>query len=163
VWPRKADRSFLAALARLLPAGRRRGLVATPQTLLGWHRDLVRRKWSQPSRGPGRPAVEQRVRELVLRPARENPRWGYPRIAGELGKLAIKVSSSTARRILLAAGLEPAPRRIGLSWQQFLRQQAASIIAWQLLHGRDADPAPLLRASVHRTCNTSRSSRWLHD
>jgi putative transposase len=65
----------------------------------------------------------------VLRLARENPRWGYPRIAGELQKLGLRVSSSSVRRLLLDAGLEPAPRRIGLSWQQFLRQQASSMVA----------------------------------
>jgi len=126
---RPADRAFLAALARLLPHEHLHGLLVTPQTLLRWHRELVRRKWTQPQRGRGRPPVEQRVRELVLRLARENPRWGYRRIAGELAKLGLRVSPSTVRRILLASGLEPAPRRIGLSWQQFLRQQAASVIA----------------------------------
>lgn len=126
---RPSDRAFIASLARLLPPERRRGLAVTPQTLLRWHRDLVRRRWTYPTRGPGRPSVEQRVRQLVLRLARENPRWGYPRIAGELGKLGITISPSTVRRILLTAGLEPAPRRIGLSWQQFLRQQAATILA----------------------------------
>ncbi len=126
---RPADRAFLAALAQLLPPERRRGLLVTPQTLLRWHRELVRRKWTQPPGTRGRPPVEQRVRQLVLRLARENPRWGYPRIAGELLKLGVRVSPSTVRRILLAAGLEPAPRRIGPSWQQFLRQQASSILA----------------------------------
>lgn len=126
---RPADRAFLAALAPLLPRPRRYGLLVTPQTLLRWHRDLIRRQWTQSRRGPGRPPVEQRVRELVLRLARENPRWGYPRIAGELLKLGLTVSPSTVRRILRAAGLEPAPRRIGPSWQQFLRQQAASMLA----------------------------------
>jgi transposase InsO family protein len=126
---RPADRAFLAVLARLLPAGRRRGLAVTPQTLLRWHRELIRRRWTCSTRGPGRPPLDQRIRQLVLQLARENPRWGYPRIAGELGKLGISVSASSVRRILLAAGLEPAPRRIGLSWQQFLRQQAASIVA----------------------------------
>src|SRR5712691_9023649 len=90
---------------------------------------LVRRRWTQPQRTGGRPPVERRVRELVLRLARENPRWGYPRIAGELLKLGVRVSPSTVRRILLAAGLEPSPRRLGPSWQQFLRQQATSILA----------------------------------
>ncbi|MGH8519119.1 MAG: integrase core domain-containing protein [Panacagrimonas sp.] len=126
---RPADRALLAALARLLPHPRRHGLLVTPQTLLRWHRELVRRKWTQSGRTPGRPPVERRARELVLRMARENPRWGYPRIAGELLKLGLRVSPSTVRRILLAAGLEPAPRRIGPSWQQFLRQQAASMLA----------------------------------
>jgi putative transposase len=69
------------------------------------------------------------VRELVLRLARENPRWGYPRIAGELLKVGVHVAPSTVRRLLLAAGLKPAPRRTGPSWQEFLRQQAASMLA----------------------------------
>jgi putative transposase len=69
------------------------------------------------------------VRELVLRLARENPRWGYPRIAGELLKLGRRVSASTVRRLLLAAGLEPALRREGPNWRDFLRQQAASMLA----------------------------------
>jgi len=95
-------------------------LIVTPQTLLRWHRELVRRKWAQPPRSPGRPPVNDRVRELVLRLARENPRWGYPRIAGELLKLGLRVSPSTVRRLLLAAGLRPAPRRSGPSWRDFL-------------------------------------------
>ncbi len=69
------------------------------------------------------------MRELVLRFACENPHWGYPRIAGELLKLGLRVSPSTVRRILLAGGLGPAPRRSGPSWAQFLRQQAASMLA----------------------------------
>ena len=124
-----ADRALLAALARLLPPRRRHGLVVTPQTLLRWHREMVRRKWAQPQRTPGRPPVERRVRELVLRLARENPRWGYPRISGELLKVGVRVSPSTVRRLLLAAGLTPAPRRSGPSWSEFLRQQAASTLA----------------------------------
>jgi putative transposase len=77
----------------------------------------------------GPSARQDRVRELVLRLARENPRWGYPRIAGELLKLGLRVSPSTVRRLLLAAGLPPAPRRSGPSWRDFLRQQAASMLA----------------------------------
>jgi hypothetical protein len=76
-----ADRAFLAVLARLLPRRRRHGLIVAPQTLLRW-RELVRRKWTQPQRRPGRPAVEDRVRPLVLRFARENPRWGLPTNCG---------------------------------------------------------------------------------
>jgi len=126
---RPADRALLAALARLLPPRRHHGLVVTPHTLLRWHRELVRRKWAQPRRSPGRPPTDGRVRELVLRFARETPRWGYPRIAGELLKLGLRVSPSTVRRILLTARSGPAPRRSGPSWQQFLRQQAASMLA----------------------------------
>jgi putative transposase len=126
---RPADRAFFAALTRVLPQPRRRGLIVTPQTLLRWHRELVRRKWAQPHRNPGRPPVDGRVRELVLRFARENPGWGYPRIAGELLKLGLRVSPSTVRRILLANRLAPAPRRSGPSWRQFLSQQAATMLA----------------------------------
>jgi putative transposase len=127
---RPADRAFLAALARVLPRRRRHALVVTPQTLLRWHRELVRRKWAQPRRSRGRPPVDDRMRQLVLRLARENPRFGYPRIAGELLKLGQRVSPSTVRRLLLVgAGLQPAPRRKGASWRDFLRQQAASTLA----------------------------------
>src|SRR5438128_255994 len=126
---RPADRALLAALARLLPPRRRHGLVVTPQTLLRWHRELVRRKWAQPRRAAGRPPVDGQLRELVLRLARENPGWGYPRIAGELLKLGLRLSPSTVRRILLANRLGPAPRRSGPSWREFLRQQAASMLA----------------------------------
>jgi putative transposase len=126
---RPADRAFLAASTRLLPQQRRRGLIVTPQTLLRWHRELVRRKWTQPRRSSGRPPVDDRIRQLVVRFARENPCWGYPRIAGELLKLGLRVSPSTIRRILLADRLGPAPRRSGPSWRQFLRQQAAGMLA----------------------------------
>jgi len=125
---RPADRAFFAALTLVLPKPRR-GSIVTPQTLLRWHRELVTRKWTQPRRSPGRPAVDDRIRQLVLRFARENPGWGYPRIAGELVKVGLRVSPSTVRRILLANRLGPAPRRSGPSWRQFLRQQAASMLA----------------------------------
>jgi len=126
---RAADRAFLAALGRMLPPRGRHALIVTPPTLLRWHRELVRLRWTQPQRSGGRSPVEGRVRELVLSLARENPRWGYPRIAGELLKLGVHVSPSTVRRLLLAAGLTPAPRRNGPSWRDFLRQQAATILA----------------------------------
>jgi putative transposase len=70
---RPADRAFIAALTRVLPQSRRRGLIVTPQTLLRWHRELLRRKWTQPRRSSGRPPVDDRIRQLVLRFARENP------------------------------------------------------------------------------------------
>jgi putative transposase len=102
---RSSDRAFLAAASRLLPPRRRHGLLVTPQTLLRWHRELVRRRWTYASVRPGRPSIDAEKRELVLRLARENPRWGYQRISGEL----------TVRRLLARAGLGPAPRRFGPS------------------------------------------------
>jgi putative transposase len=137
---RAADRAFLAAFARLLPPRRRQGLIVTPQTLSRWHRELVRRKWTQHQRSSGRPPIERRVRELVLRLARENPRWGYPRIAGELLKLGVHVSPSTVRRLLISQGLKPAPRRSGPSWRAFIHQQAARS------HRHDRAPRPPRRA-----------------
>ena len=123
------DRALLAAAARLLPRERRNGFLVTPQTLLRWHRELVRRRWRYSRASPGRPSIRAETRELVLRLARENPRWGYQRIVGELAKLGLRVSPSTVRRVLAGAGLGPAPRRAGPTWREFLRQQAAGIIA----------------------------------
>ncbi len=126
---RPADRAFIAALARLLPHRRRHGFVVAPATLLRWHRELVRRRWTYPQGRAGRPPTDRVLRELVLRLARENPRWGYQRIAGELIKLGFRLSPSTIRRLLASAGLEPAPRRGGTSWSVFLRRQAATMLA----------------------------------
>jgi putative transposase len=126
---RRSDRTLLAGAARLLPPARRHGLLVTPQTLPRWHRQLVRRRWTYPSARAGRRAINATTRELVLRLARENPRWGYQRIARELNKLGVAVSPSTVRRLLAHAGLGPAPRRSGPSWREFLRAQAASVVA----------------------------------
>lgn len=125
----RRDRAFLAAASRLIPRERWGSFLVTPQTLLRWHRDLVRRKWTYRSRRPGRPPVDQQVRDLVLRLARENPRWGYVRIQGELRKLGIRVGATTIRRLLVRDGLGPAPRRSGPSWSQFLRAQAKAALA----------------------------------
>src|ERR671935_2238999 len=124
-----ADRALLAAAAVHLPRPQRTVLLVTPRTLLRWHRALVRRKWRQPPGRVGRPPLSPEIRELVLRLAREKPRWGHRRICGELAKLGFRVSPTSVRRVLARTGLEPAPRRSGPSWREFLRSQAASIIA----------------------------------
>jgi putative transposase len=103
--------------------------VVTPATLLRRHRELVRRRRTYPQRKGGRPPTGRALRELVLRLARENPAWGYQRIAGELLKLGFRISPSTVRRLLASAGLEPAPRRHAVSWPAFLRRQATSLLA----------------------------------
>jgi transposase len=129
-----ADRALLAAFGRVLP--RRawpKSVVVTPATLLRWHRELVARRWTYPCRAPGRPPTPARVRELVVRMARENPGWGYRRIQGELAGLGIKLAASTVWAILEEAGIEPAPRRLEQSWAEFLRQQAASILECDFL------------------------------
>jgi hypothetical protein len=126
---RPADRAFLAAASRLLPRTRWPSFFVTPETLLGWHRRLVARRWTYPNRSPGRPRIGGEVRELVLRLARENPRWGYRRVAGELAGLGIVVSATSVRKLLAEAGLGPAGRRGGLPWREFIRRQAQSMIA----------------------------------
>jgi transposase InsO family protein len=94
------------------------------------HRELVRRKWTYKRRGrSGRPPINPEVRDLIVRLGTENPRWGYQRIRGELLKLNLRVSATTVRTILLRHGLDPAPRRAGPTWSQFLRSQAATILA----------------------------------
>ncbi len=125
----RSDRVLLAAASRLLPRERWAVFVVSPQTLVRWHRELVRRKWTYRRRSPGRPPLDPAVRELVFRMARENPKWGCVRIQGELRKLGIRVGATTIRSLLRRAGLGPAPRRGGPSWAEFLRAQAEGIVA----------------------------------
>src|ERR1019366_3955755 len=127
-----ADRALLAALPGVIPQARRHGLrlLVPPDTILRWHRDIVRRRWATRSmRGrTGRPAIRRNIRALVLRLARENTEWGYRRIEGKLAGLGVKVAASTVWEILKASGVDPA-RRSGPAWPQFLRSQAEAILA----------------------------------
>lgn len=125
---RRTDRAFLAVASRVLPREMWRSFMVRPETLLRWHRELVRRKWTKPHRRPGRPAIDPETRNLVLRLARENPRWGYRRIRGELLGLGIRLSATSIATILRRSGLSPSPRR-GPTWGQFLRSQASGILA----------------------------------
>ena len=120
---------MLAALARTLPRSALGSLSVRPSTLLRWHRELVRRRWTYPHRRSGRPRLDRRLQALVVRLARENPGWGYRRIVGELQGLGISVSATSVRAILIRHGVPPAPRRDELSWRKFLRQQAATTLA----------------------------------
>jgi putative transposase len=108
-----ADRAVLAALARLLPRPLRMSCLVTPDTLLRWHRQLVRWHWTYPHRG-GRSSVDAQITALIQ---------------GELLSLGYRVGASTARRILKRLRIPPAPQRDRLTWRQFLRAQAATMLA----------------------------------
>ena len=126
----RLDRVLLAAASRAMTRSSWSSFVVKPETLLRWHRELVRKKWTHRRSGhPGRPAIDPQVRDLVVRLGRENPRWGYQRIRGELMKLEIRISATTVRTILLRHGLDPAPRRAGPTWTEFRRSQASGILA----------------------------------
>jgi putative transposase len=127
------DRALFAALTRPLPRSAVAWLSVKPETVLRWHRQLVARRWTYPHRRPGRPPLDASLRELILRLARENEHWGYKRIAGELKGLGVSVSATTVRKVLLAAGLAPAPQRGPSSWRAFLRAQAGSMLACDFL------------------------------
>ena len=125
---RPADRWFLAAASRLLPRVKWSVFLVTPATLLRWHRWMVAKRWTY-ARRPGRPPIAKERRALIVRFARENPRWGYQRIVGELKGLGIVVSATTVKKILREEQLGPAGKRKGPSWREFLRAQAKSVIA----------------------------------
>ena len=126
---RASDRALLAAAARLLPPARRQGLLVTPQTLLRWHRELVRRRWTYPPARPGRPPIDARTRELVVAPGAREP---------AVGLSADRRRAQQARPVGLAEHGSPAARprgpgsgakALGTFWREFLRAQAASVVA----------------------------------
>jgi len=124
-----------AALARLTTGPRNRLdqylLLFKPDTILKWHRELVRRKWTyrRGNRG-GRPAIPSEIEALVLRLARENPRWGHRRIQGELGKIGHAVSASAVRAALRRHRVPPAPhRRQTTTWRDFIQRHKDQVLA----------------------------------
>jgi transposase len=132
----RADRAWFTPLARLVPRRRWAEVFpVTPATLLAWHRRLAAKKYdTSKRRKPGRPPTIPSIARLVVRLAKENPLWGHRRIHGELAKLGVTVAPSTVWEILHSAGIDPAPRRSGPSWRQFLHAQAAGIVAVDFLH-----------------------------
>jgi putative transposase len=131
-----ADRTWLAALSRLLPRHRWAEVFSvTPATILAWHRRLVSRQWDYTARRrPGRPATAATIKNLIIRMAHENPTWGHRRVQGELVRLGHRIAASTVWQILHDAGLDPAPRRSGPTWRQFLTAQAKAVLAVDFLH-----------------------------
>jgi putative transposase len=154
-----ADRALLASLLGVIPKERRQGLrlLITPDTIMRWHRDIVRRRQAARSkRGrTGRPATRRNIRALVRRLARENPGWGYRRIHGGLAGLGIRVAASTVWEILKASGIDPGRRQTGVAWSQFLRSQAGAILAYDfftvdLLDGTQAYVLAVIEHATRR-------------
>jgi transposase InsO family protein len=130
------DRAWLTALSRLLPRRRWAEVFAvTPATVLVWHRKLVSRKWDYTTRRrPGRPSTAAAIKKLVIRMAHGNPMWGHWRVQGELVRLGHRIAASTVWQILHDAGIDPAPRRSGPTWRQFLTVQAQAVLAVDFVH-----------------------------
>ncbi len=131
-----ADRAWLAALSRLLPRRRWAAVFSvTPATILAWHRRVVTRKWDYTARRrPGRPPTAAAITSLVMRMAAENPTWGHRRVQGELVRLGHRIAASTVWQILRDAGIDPAPRRSGPTWRQFLTAQSKAVLTVDFVH-----------------------------
>jgi putative transposase len=123
------DRAWLSLLSRCLPRQRWSVFLVRPETLLSWHRRMVRRHSTYSNTAKGRPPVADDIQSLIVRLAAENPRWGYQRIKGELAGLGLSVSASSVRRVLRAHQILPAPRRASTTWSSFIRHQASGIVA----------------------------------
>ena len=125
---RPSDRALLAGLGRLLGRRRRRRFFVQPETLLRWHRELVRRKWTN-ARRPGRPGIPAGTAAIILRLAWENLSWGYRRIQGEMARMGAVLASASVWIILRRHGVDPSRMRTGPTWAEFLRSQASSMLA----------------------------------
>jgi putative transposase len=154
-----ADRLWLSVLARLIPRRRWAEVFAvTPATLLTWHRRLATRKWDYTNRRrPGRPSTAAAIRKLVIRIATDNPTRGHRRVQGELVKLGHPIAAATVRQILHAAGIDPAPRRKGPTWKQFLTAQAHGILAADFVH-----PGTVLLRRIYALIVIEHATRRVH-
>src|SRR6266567_3435415 len=126
----EADRTIMAALSQRINRAALAGMLVQPQTVLGWHRELVRRKWAAfgRRRGPGRPGLDPEIQKLILQMSKDNPRWGCVRVRGELLKLGHAVSATAIRKLLRRTRIGPAPLRSTHTWKAFLRAQASAIV-----------------------------------
>jgi putative transposase len=160
-----AERCRLAVRAHRLgrAALREIATIATPDTLLRWHRQLVAQKWTYANK-PGRPGGLLEIRRLTVRMAEENPTWGYTRIQGPLKNVGHRVGPSTIRRILKAAGLPPVPQR-PTSWQTFFESALGPHRWGRFLHDGSLDvagPGHLLHRVRHRPGVPSRAHSLIH-
>jgi putative transposase len=146
------DRFLLAGLLHHLPMDKLRHLtlLVRPDTVMRWHRDLLRRRHAAACtpRRRGRPRTVRSIRALVLRLAQENASWGYRRIHGELAALAITVAASTVWEILKDHGIDPSPKRTATTWAEFLRSQAGALLACDFLEVRTLTGARLYVLAV---------------
>ena len=132
---RPVDRAVLAGLSRLVSKAGRSRFFVQPETLLRWHRDLVRRRWTHRQQSlPGRPHVPTGTVQLVLRSAKENPKRGYRRIHGVLPRMGVVPVPASVWAILRRHGVEPSPTRCGPTWSEFRRAQAATMLACDFFH-----------------------------
>jgi transposase len=129
-------------------------LLVSLDTVLRWHRDLVKSRHIRASmnRRRGRPRSVASIRRLVLRLATENPSWGYRRLHGELALLGISIAASTVWEILKTEGVDPAPDRTTLTWATFLRFQAEALLAMDFIETVTLTGArQYILASIHHS------------
>ena len=130
-----ADRTIMAVLSQRVSRAALVGMLVQSETVLGWHRELVRRRWAAfgRRRGPGRPGLDAEIQKLILQMAKNNPRWGCVRVRGDLLKLGYRVSATAIRKLLRRNRIGPAPLRSRHTWQAFLRAQASAIVLTDFL------------------------------
>jgi putative transposase len=139
VKPNRPEKMTLAVLTKKLKqstnrtTGQLRDVICIikPETVIRWHRELVRRKWTQDRKNKGgRPRVPQEKESLIVRLAQENLRWGYAKIEGEMLKLGFKVSLTTVRNVLDRNGIVPAPIRYGsIGWRTLMKHYKEQLLA----------------------------------
>src|SRR5665213_3895164 len=148
-----ADRTIMAALSQRMSCAARVGMLVRPETVLGWHRELVGRRWAAfgRRRGPGRPGLDAEIQKLILQMAKDNPRWGCVRVRGELLKLGHLVSATAIRKLLRRNRIGPAPLRSRQTWKAFLRAQGVGDRAHRFLQRRHRVSEAVLRPLIYGT------------